>query len=88
MSVTSDSVRENEAVGCTDAEKVIEIHYNGVLRDVVERGKIARFLVFDVSERGFRTCAVSVHSRTVFGITAGIGNDLAERSCEYALILL
>mmetsp|Transcript_9554 Transcript_9554/g.21308 ORF Transcript_9554/g.21308 Transcript_9554/m.21308 type:complete len:237 (+) Transcript_9554:1245-1955(+) len=85
--VPPNGAREKDIVHDTYAEQVVEVHDNGILRNALPDAKVSSSLPIHVGQRGLRACAVGMHHQCLRFITRdGIGNDLAERSGEEALV--
>ena len=85
--VAPDGRGNKDAVGGADAEKVVEVHDERILRNAFPNGEVARLAPVGISQRRLRACSVGVHDVAVFWVAAeDVGNDLAECPREKAFV--
>ena len=78
--VASDGRGEEDIVGSTHAEQVVDIHDESILCDAFPHAEVACFAPVGVGERRFCAGTVGVHDVAVVGVTTEhVGDYFAER---------
>ena len=88
VSVAPDGVRQYKTLCSADAEQIVEVHDDRILRDIIKRRIIPGLAVLYIGERGLCTRPVRVHCRAVILVAARVLDKLAERARENSLVLL
>jgi len=85
--VTVDGAGNKDAVDRADAEQVVDIHDEAILRGFTETGGVARLAVVQVGEGALGAGAVGVDDVTLVGVTGqNVGSDLAKGTREDASV--
>ena len=85
--VAPDGGREQDVVRSSYAQQVVDVHYQGVLRDAFPDGKVAGTLPVHVGQGGFGARSVGVHDDAVFRVAGQVvGDDLAESPGEQPFV--
>ena len=85
--VAADGRADQDGARGSDAQQVVQIHDQRILRDALPHGKVPRLLPVNPGERALGARPVGVHHQTVV-VTAGqvIGHNLAEGLGEQPLV--
>ena len=87
--VTADGGGDEDVIHGTDAQQVIGVHDDGILRDTFPHAQVAGLLPVHISEGGFRAGTIGMHDVTILGIsTEDIGDNLTESLREDTLVYI
>lgn len=85
--ITVNGVRYENVIGCTNANQVIKVHHNTVLRGAVKDSWVTRFFVVQIRQDRFGPTAIGVNDVTVIKAAAeDVGRDLAKTTWEESAI--
>ena len=79
LGVAPDGVADDEAVDRPHADQIVEVHDDGVLRQVLPDRGLPRLAVLDVRHRRLGPGPVGVHDRRHRPVARDVGHDLAKR---------
>ena len=85
--IASDGRRYKDVIHRAHAKQIVNVHYQGILRDAFPHRQVARFFPIKVSEGRLGARTVGVHDVAILRVTAKyIGDNLAESPRENPLV--